>query len=212
MLENMSGINSIVEIINTKTSNKEKEILEEAEQQKKLKLEEAQRKAKEAAETITKKAELQAKSEMSRYEASAKLKSKYKMLESKEQLIVDVLEAATQRLDNTVGKAEYKKILTKLAIEGGIALHGDTLELVLPKSHATHIDVAEIEKSIQKETGTKTKITISKETLRAKGGVIVRTPDSKKSVENTFEARLERLEDKVREVIAGVLFEDENKK
>jgi vacuolar-type H+-ATPase subunit E/Vma4 len=208
----MSGINSIVDIINTKTANKEKEILEEAEKQKKLKLEEAQRKAKEAAEAITKKAELQAKSEMSRYEASAKLKSKYKMLESKEQLIADVLDVATRKLDNTVGKAEYKKILAKLAIDGGIALHGNSLELVLPKNHATHIDVAEIEKSIQKETGTKTKVTISKETLRAKGGLVVRTPDLKKSVDNTFEARLERLEDKVREVIAVVLFEDENKK
>jgi len=208
----MSGITSIIDIINTKTTEKEREILEEAQKQKKLKIEEAKRRAKEAADAITKKAELQAKSEMSRYEASAKLKSKYRMLQSKEQLIEDVLETATQKLDNIVGKAEYKKVLTKLAIDGGIALHEDTLELKLPKNHATHIDVAEIEKSISKETGNKTKITISKDTIRSKGGLIITTPDAKKLVDNTFEARLERLEDKIRERIAIILFEDENKK
>jgi len=208
----MSGITSIIDIINAKTTEKEREILEDAQEQKKLKIEEAKRKAKEAADVITKKAELQAKSEMSRYEASAKLKSKYRMLQSKEQLIEDVLETATRKLDNIVGKAEYKKVLTKLAIDGGIALHEDTLELKLPKNHATYIDVAEIEKSISKETGNKTKITISKDTIKSKGGLIITTPDAKKLVENTFEARLERLEDKIRERIASILFEDENKK
>ena len=212
MLEKMSGINSIIDIINAKTTEKEKEILEEAEKQKKLKIDEAKRKAKEAADAITKKAELQASAEISRYEASAKLKSKYRMLQSKEQLIEDVLGTATQKLDSIVGKAEYKKVLAKLAIDGGIALQGDALELKLPKNHATHIDVAEIEKAISKETGIKTKITISKDTIRSKGGLIITTPDSKKQVNNTFEARLERLEDKIREVIATILFEDESKK
>lgn len=208
----MSGINSIIDIINTKTTEKERAILEEAEKQKKLKIEEAKRKAKEAADAITKKAELQAKAETSRYEASAKLKSKYRMLQSKEQLIEDVLDTATQKLDSIVGKAEYKKVLTKLAIDGGVALRGETLELKLPKNHATHIDVAEIERAISKETGIKTKVSVSKDTIRAKGGVIITTPDAKKQVNNTFEARLERLEDKIREVIASILFEDENKK
>ncbi|MFW9907380.1 MAG: V-type ATP synthase subunit E [Candidatus Thorarchaeota archaeon] len=208
----MSGISSIIDIINTKTTEKEREILEEAAKQKKLKIEEAKRKAKEAADVITKKAELQAKAEMSRYEASAKLKSKYRMLQSKEQLIEDVLDTATRKLDGIVGKAEYKKVLTKLAIDGGVALRGETLELKLPKNHATHVDVAEIEKAISKETGIKMKVTISKEPIRSKGGVIITTPDSKKQVINTFEARLERLEDRIRERIASILFEDENKK
>jgi vacuolar-type H+-ATPase subunit E/Vma4 len=212
MLENMTGIDSIIDIINSKTAQKEKEIIQEAERQKKLKIEEAQKKAKEVAVTITKKAELQAKAEKSRYEASAKLKSKYRMLQSKEQLIEEVLEAATQKLDNIVDKAEYKKVLTKLAINGGIALHTDTLELVLPKNHASYIDVTEIEKAISKGTGNKTKVTISKETVQSKGGVIVRLPDSSKLVDNTFEARLERVEDRVRETIASILFTEDDKK
>ena len=208
----MSGISNIIDIINTKTTEKENEIIQEAERHKRLKLEEAQRRGSEAAEAITKKAELQAKSELSRYEASAKLKSKYQLLNSKEALIKDVLNTTIQKLDSIVGKAEYKRVLAKLAIDGGIALHADTLELVLPKNHASYLDLAEIETAVSKETKKKTKMSISKENVRSKGGLIIRTPDSKRLVDNTFEARLERLENKARVEIASILFKSDNKK
>jgi V-type H+-transporting ATPase subunit E len=208
----MSGIESIIEIINKKTAEKEKEIIQEAEKVKKLKLEDAKKKAKETSDAITKKAELQAKAEMGRYEASAKLKSKYQLLRSKEQLIEDVLDTATKKLFSIIGKDEYKKVLTKLAIDGGVSLNSDALELILPKNHSTYIDTTEVEKTVSKEIGKKTKVSISKETLRSKGGVIVRIPDNTKWVDNTFEARLERLEEKSRTMIAGALFAKENEK
>lgn len=208
----MSGIANIIDIINAKTAEKENEIIHEAERHKRIKLEEAERRAREAADAITKKAELQAKSELSRYEASAKLKSKYQLLQSKEALIGDVLETARQRLYGIVSKAEYKRVLTRLAVNGGTALNDDALELVLPKNHASHLDLTEIEKAISKETGKKTKISISKENVRSKGGLIIRTPDSARIVDNTFESRLERLETKIRDETASILFADEKKK
>jgi vacuolar-type H+-ATPase subunit E/Vma4 len=211
MHEKMSGIESIIEIINKKTAEKEKEIIQEAEKVKKLKLEEAEKKAKESSDAITKKAELQAKAEMARYEASAKLKSKYQLLQSKEELIEATLDTATKKLFSIVGKDEYKKVLTKLAIDGGISLDSDALELILPKNHSTYIDTAEVEKAVSKEIGRKAKVTISKETLNAKGGLIIRMPDTTKWVDNTFEARLERFEEKARTTIASALFEEEKK-
>jgi vacuolar-type H+-ATPase subunit E/Vma4 len=208
----MSGIEGIIEIINKKTAEKEKEIIHEAEKVKKLRLEDAEKKAKETSDEITKRAELQAKAEMARYEASAKLKSKYQLLRSKEQLIADVLDTATKKLFGIVGKDEYKKVLTKLAVDGGINLNSDALELILPKNHSTYIDTTEVERAVSKGTGKKTKVSISKETLRAKGGVMIRMPDTTKWVDNTFEARMERLEEKARTLIATTLFADENKK
>jgi V-type H+-transporting ATPase subunit E len=208
----MGGIESIIEIINKKTAEKEKEIIQEAEKVKKLKLEDAEKKAKESSDAITKKAELQAKAEMARYEASAKLKSKYQLLRSKEQLIEDVLDTATKKLFSIVGKDEYKKVLTKLAIDGGVNLNSDALELILPKNHSTYVDTAEVERGISKEIGKKTKVSISKETLRSKGGVMVRILDTTKWVDNTFEARLERLEEKARTMIASALFAEESKR
>jgi len=203
----MSGISNIIEIINAKTVKKEEKILSEAERHKKIKLEEAKRRADEKASTITKKADLQAKSEISKYEASAKLKSKYRMLEAKDALIKEVLKTVEKRMENIVGKAEYKKVLTRLIVEGCRAISEEKLELILPKGHASYVDIAAVEKAIAKEIGKKTKLTISKETRRSKGGVIIRTLDNVKWVDNTFENRLERFENTVRDTISKILFE-----
>jgi V/A-type H+-transporting ATPase subunit E len=203
--EIMSGISNIIDIINTKTEKQEQEILEEAEKFKKSKLDEAKKKADETATAITKKAELQAKSELSKYEASAKLKSKYKMLEAKDALIQEVLDDTQKKLESVVGKAEYKKILERLIVQGCVALGVDSVELIFPKKHSSKIEVAAIEKLVAKE-GKKTKIAVSKENIRSMGGVIIRTKDGTKWVDNTFEARLERFENKARDTISDILF------
>ena len=204
----MSGISNIIEITNAKTAEREQEIIKEAERHKRLKLEEAQRRAKDSADVISKKAELQIKSELAKYEASAKLKSKYKMLDAKEALIKEVLQKATDKLESIVSKAEYKKVLSNLIIDGSIALNEEKLELILPKSHSSKIELSELEKAVSKQTGKKIIFILSKETVRSKGGVIIRTSDGTRWVDNTFEARLERLENEVRDTIAGILFEN----
>ncbi len=203
----MSGISNIIEIINAKTVKKEEEIISEAEKHKKIKLEEAKRRADEKASTITKKADLQAKSELAKYEASAKLKSKYRMLEVKNELINEVLTTVEKQMESIVGKAEYKKVLTRLIVDGCKSMSEEKLELVLPKGHASYVDIAAIEKIIAKEIGKKTKLSISKENKRSKGGVIIRRLDNTKWVDNTFEDRLVRFENTVRDTIFRILFE-----
>ena len=131
------------------------------------------------------------------------------MLEAKEILINDVLADVQKRMDGIVTKAEYKKILTNLIIDGCKALGSEKVELIFPKSHSSKIEVPELEKAVTKEVGKKVSLSISKENIRSKGGVIIRIPDGRKWVDNTFEARMERLENKVRDTIAGILFTDE---
>ncbi|MGY5879380.1 MAG: V-type ATP synthase subunit E family protein [Candidatus Thorarchaeota archaeon] len=207
----MSGISNIIEIINAKTAEKEKGIIEEAEKQRKLKLEEAQRKADDTASAITKKAELQANSELAKYEASAKLKGKYKMLEAKDAQITEILSSTHEKIEGLVGKAEYKKILMRLITDACTALAVDQVELILPKGHSSHVDIAELEKVVAKERGKKTKLTISKEPIRSKGGVKIRTIDGTRWVDNTFESRFERFETEARDKIASILFDEEDK-
>ncbi|MGY5858448.1 MAG: V-type ATP synthase subunit E family protein [Candidatus Thorarchaeota archaeon] len=201
----MTGITNIIEIINTKTAEQEKEIISEAEKFKAAKLDEAKRRADETATAITRKAELQAESELSKYEASAKLKSKYKMLEAKDALINEVLETTQKQLESVVGKAEYKKILERLIVTGCVALGVESVELIFPEKHKAKVELADIEKAVAKE-GKKVKISISKETVRSIGGVIIRTKDGTKWVDDTFEARLERFESKSRDTISDILF------
>ncbi|TFG99643.1 hypothetical protein E4H12_02050 [Candidatus Thorarchaeota archaeon] len=207
----MSGISNIIEIINARTAEKEKEIIEEAERHKKLKLEEAQRKGEETALSITQKAELQATSELAKYQASAKLKGKYKMLESKDAIIREVLSATQEKVESIVGKAEYKKMLNRFIVDASMSLAEDQLELILPKGHESYVNIAEIESAAAKERGKKTKFTISKETIRSKGGVKIRTIDGTRWVDNTFESRFVRFENKARDTIASILFGDVDK-
>ncbi|MFX1578559.1 MAG: V-type ATP synthase subunit E [Promethearchaeota archaeon] len=208
----MSGMENIIEIINSKTSEKEKEILSEAESQKKEKLDEARAKAKELTASITGKAEIESNAEVSRYEASAKLQAKYKLLEAKENLIEDVMASARKHLDDVVKKKDYEKILETLIVDAATALDESELEIVAPKGHSSNIDLKTVEAAVAKSTGRKTKLSISKEQVRATGGVIVRNKESTRWVDNTFESRLERLEGEVRDTISSTLFGTKEKK
>lgn len=208
----MSGLTNIIEIINSKTDEKEKEILTEAESHKKEKLNEARAKANEVTASITGKAEVESNAEVSRYEASAKLKSKYQLLEAKETLIADVLSAARKHLEDLVKKKAYEKTLETLIVDAVISLEETDLEILTPKGHASNIDLKAVEAAVVKATGKKTKLSISKEDVRATGGVLVRNKDMTRWVDNTFEDRLERMESEIRDTISTILFGTEEKK
>ncbi|MCK5240252.1 MAG: V-type ATP synthase subunit E, partial [Candidatus Thorarchaeota archaeon] len=59
---------------------------------------------------------------------------------------------------------------------------------------------------ISDSIGKKVTAKISKETIRSTGGIIIRTQDGVRWVDNTFEARMERLEKKIRDEIVSILF------
>ncbi len=203
---------NIIEIINSKTAGKEKEILAEAESHKEKKLNEARAKAKTVTASITRKAEMATNAEISRYEASAKLKSKYQLLEAKETLIADVLSSARTHVEDLVKKKAYEKTLEKLIIDAAMSLEETDLEIVVPKGHASNIDLKAVEAAVAKATGKKTNLSISKEDVRATGGVLVRNKDGTRWVNNTFEERLERFESEIRDTISSILFQTEEKK
>ncbi|NHI89656.1 MAG: hypothetical protein EAX87_09040 [Candidatus Thorarchaeota archaeon] len=210
--ETMSGMENIIEIINSKTAEKEKSILEEAEALKEQKLKDARAKARQITDSITGKADNEVNAEISRYEASAKLKAKYKLLEAKEALIQEIMESATEYLEESVKKKAYEQTLETLIIDGAKSLEDNDLEILTPKGHESKIDLKNVEAAIAKQIGKKIKLNISKENVRATGGVIIRNKDSTRWVDNTFEARLERLQGKIRDSISSILFGTEEKK
>jgi vacuolar-type H+-ATPase subunit E/Vma4 len=208
----MTGMTNIIEIINSKTAEKEKEILTEAEAHKEQKLNEARAKAKVVTASITSKAEMASNAEISRYEASAKLKSKYQLLEAKETLIAEVLSSVRTHLEDLVKKKAYEKTLEKLIIDAATSLEEADLEIVVPKGHASNIDIKAVEAAVAKATGKKTNFSISKEDVRATGGVLVRNKDTTRWVDNTFEERFEHFETEIRDTISSILFQTKEKK
>ncbi len=202
----MEGVSNIIEIIDKKTSTETERIKAKAEEFKAELLEKAQERAKAIEDEIAGKAQRETDAEVARYEASAKLKAKYRILESKEALMKEVLDAAWDEVTKSVLDKSYDKTVTRLAVEGGVSLQEASIELVLPEGQKIKLDTAAIAAAITKETGVKTTVSISKDVTRATGGVMVRSKDGTKWVDNTFEARLERLEARVRDQVSSTLF------
>ncbi|TFG06338.1 hypothetical protein EU522_01735 [Candidatus Thorarchaeota archaeon] len=210
-MSNMEGVDNIIGIIKTKTATQTGKIVSDAETYKNERI----RRAKERAETIVEnastKADNEVKLEISKYEASAILKQKYMILNTKEGIMKEVLDSAWDQATKRVGKADYKMILTRLAVQGGAALDVDEIEILLPDGIKTTIDEDEVAKAIKEQTGRTPSVKISKEKIRASGGLIVRAKDGTKWVDNTFEARQERHDSDIRDAIATILFGQEEK-
>ncbi len=204
----MSGVSNIIEIIEAKTTKRVDEIIKNAEEQKQLILQQAQEKAKIIEEDITKKAERDYKAAISREKAGAKLKAKYQILESKESILKSILEEVSEKTLKVVKGKKYAAILTKLIVDAGEELDVESIELVFPKGQAAVIELPKIKKALEDKIGRKVSVSISKETVRASGGVIIRTVDGLKWVDNTFENRLERFNNDVRDRASKILFEE----
>jgi len=204
----MSGVTNIIEIIETKTTKRVDEIIKTAEEQKQQILQQAKEKAKTIEADILKKAERDYDAAISREEAGAKLKAKYQILESKETILKSILEQVVEKTQKVVKGKKYAAILTKLIIDAGEELDEDDIELIFPKGQATTIELPTIKKDLESKIGRKVSIKISKETVRASGGVIIRTVDGLKWVDNTFENRLERFHNDIRDRASKILFEE----
>ena len=205
----MSGTEKIVEMIREKAEEEKKKILQEAEDEQRIRLDVAQKKGEEKSKAIISKAQSELKAELDRYESSAKLKVKQKILQAKESLLQEVLEASREKLKKRVSSKKYEEDLIRLIVDGVNSLEGDAFELVYPRDVKTQVTAANATSAIEKEIGKKTKISISKDTVRSEGGVVVRTSDTERWVDNTIEARMERLEADIRYAINKVLFPED---
>ena len=203
----MNGIDSILNMIDEKTSEKVHRIVKQAEEQKATLIKQAEEKAKGVEEKILKAANQQYDSDIAKQKAGVKLKSKYQILEAKENILVEILEEVEKETKKVVKSKKYNNILTNLIVDGGVALNVDKLELVFPKGQNKLITLTSIVKELEAKIGNKVSISVSKDTVRSSGGVIIKTLDGSKFVDNTFESRLERFHDAIRDKISAIIFQ-----
>lgn len=202
----MSGIEHIINMIIDKAVEKEREIIEEAEKYRRERLQLAKDKAQQRSQAEIEKAQKEAEAILERHAASLKLQRKHRILKTKEKIIKEVLEKALEESGKAVEKPEYTKIIERLVIEGTIALGEKEIELVFPSDQNPKFNLNAVTKEVEKQSGKKVSIKISDDTVRSRGGVIIRVTDGTKWVDNTIEARLERFEDKIRDKISSELF------
>ncbi|ALM75770.1 V-type ATP synthase subunit E [Thermococcus barophilus] len=202
----MEGAKLIIEEINREAEQKIKYILSEAEKQAEEIKAEAEKRARTKAEWILRKAQTQAEIEKQRIIANAKLEIRKKRLALQEEFINEVLRSLKERLAN-LPKDEYLGIVKDLMLQAVKELGEDrirvssneaTLQLIAEK-------LEEIKAFLNEKTGREIRIELG-DKISTIGGVLVENADRTIRVDNTFEARIDRLESELRSRIAKVLF------
>jgi V/A-type H+-transporting ATPase subunit E len=127
----------------------------------------------------------------------------------KARLIDDTFDKAREQLQKYVKKPAYPEILNNLIIEAGATLGGGELLVKLnetDKKRMTKAILKKLSKEIEDRTKTKTRIVLDEKTVKAIGGAVVSTADQKATIDNTFEARLERIKEEAKPELETILF------
>ncbi len=186
---------------------KARSIIKDAEKSKKETLEQKMKEGESESEKTMRSGMEEADSLKRQKVAEARLKAKQMILVAREELINEAIEKSKGKLRELVVSREYGRILGKLIKEGAIGLGGGELEVALADKKKTSIDLESIAKQVEKEIGRKTSFGIVQGNPRSIGGVIVRKTDGSITIDNTFEARIERALRDIRIQVAKVLFE-----
>jgi V/A-type H+-transporting ATPase subunit E len=206
--EDMSGVQSIIKMIEGKAAEKEDKIIRDARKLSETKLLDARKKGKAKRAAMMVEAEIQFQVDSVKRDANARLAVRHKILEAKEALITEVIELAIESLTKKHKTKDYADMLVGFAIEGGSVLAVEEVELILPKRQSLQLDLTKISREIAKRTGHKTGVSLSKEKIRSAGGVLIRSKDGTKWVDNTFEGRRDRVMREMRKLISSILFEN----
>ncbi|MEM2122820.1 MAG: V-type ATP synthase subunit E family protein [Candidatus Bathyarchaeia archaeon] len=187
------------------------------------------RRAREESEKIVSGAEREAKSILSRAEAkarevmmssvkpevdvmrrrilgSAMLEGRKMMLKAKNELVLNVLKAAEEKLRRIAegkekGEMEYGEVLFHLLKEAVSGLGEDQAVVSANRRDLSHItrNLDRLGDRLSRELGRRIKLVVADEPLNCIGGVIVKSMDGLKLYNNTLDGRLL----KVREALKG---------
>ena len=199
-------IEKIEEIIINEAKAKAEEIIAKAKEKARKILDEAKREAEKEVNEIINRRKADAEARARRIMSEARLEARLKLLNAKEEVISNAFDTALERLKEFCQTPEYKEVLENLIKDAAITIGGGNLEVLLSENTNIEPDLSKIAKEIEKQTGTATSIVISKDKVKSIGGAIVRSLDQSFTLDNTFEARLERVREQLRVSVANVLF------
>lgn len=206
----MDNIEKITESLEKEAKEKKEEIIAEAKEKAEEKKSEAREKAEDISGDIIEEGKREAKAMEKRILSSAKTEARRKKLGFKDEMSKKVFEEVDKRLKELKDDREgYQETTKNLIIDGGIAVNGGDLEVLLPtgESFLSEEEIDELEEKIESETGKETSLDVLEELEKSKGGAIVRKSDRTLQCNNTFEARLERMKNSLRTKVIDELFE-----
>jgi V/A-type H+-transporting ATPase subunit E len=209
-IEMKQGLDKIIQKILGSAEKESERILSEAKKEFNEKLASTRKEAEQKGNAIIERGKREATMIEQRTLAGARIKSKQMKLNLQEKLIKEIFSVATQELTNLrKDKKAYGEAMKALIKEAGIAVGGGDLEAQVRKEDQNIFsgqEVQQLAEGISRSTGERSTLSVSPTSISTMGGVIVQRANGSVKSDNTFEARLKRMEEDLRRKVATILF------
>ena len=205
-----SGSDKIVSTILSEAQKKADEIIQNAELEVKTLEEKKSKVADFEKEKILDDANKQSKMRYQQIISEAKMNSRRLELETREEVIEESFNKATEELKKIASTSdkEYIDSLNGIIEEAAIEINGGDLIIHTKEEDITKVKnlVDNIASKVSSETGNDTKFEFG-DPINTIGGAILKTKNGEIEVNNTIEARLLRYKKDLRSQVAKVLFD-----
>ena len=211
------GVDKIISHIDANAERETSEMLEKAREEAESIKKAAQQQVEAEAQRILSQGKRIAILEGQRIIAETKLKVRRNKMDAQEEAIAGSFEGATEFLEELAEKGEqdkrvYKDIMFNLVAAACEIVAGDEVELAFNKRDSSRFDekmLDELHGFVKKRAGRDVSLSCAKVAIPCLGGVIARDLEKQVEVDNTLEAKLNRLKESIRVDVAKLLFGDE---
>jgi len=177
-------------------------IVEQAEEKSKQILEEAKAQAQRDANDILSRASLEAESIRRSILSSRIRTNRLRILDEKNKIVQSVLRSVEQRLSDIAGTDQFESTLKRLALEAVEAVGTSNALVKVSFRNAEKKSLQSLGQSLPKGT----KLLAADTPIDDLGGVVVNDPEGKTIFNNSFKARIERLDNQLLTTISSTIF------
>lgn len=176
-------------------------IVEQAEEKSKQILEESQAQAQRDANDILSRASLEAESVRRSILSSRIRANRLRILDEKNKIVQSVLQSVEQRLSDVSRSDQFESTLKRLVLEAVDAIGVDNAVVKIGFRNAERKSLQSLGQEFPK--GTKF---LAEPAIDDLGGVIASDPEGKMVFNNSFKARIERLDNQLLTAISSTIF------
>ncbi|HEV2120196.1 MAG TPA: V-type ATP synthase subunit E family protein [Candidatus Bathyarchaeia archaeon] len=177
-------------------------MVEQAEEKSRQILEEAKAQAQRDANDILARAGLEAESIRRSILSSRIRANRLKILDERNRIVQSVLKSVEQRLSEFATTGQFESTLKRLVMEAVEALGTDNAVVRVGYRNAEKKSLQSLGQSLPKGT----KFVSDETAIDDLGGVIASDPDGKVIFNNSFKARIERLDNQLLTTISSTIF------
>jgi vacuolar-type H+-ATPase subunit E/Vma4 len=177
-------------------------IVEQAEEKSKQILEESRAQTQRDANDILARASLEAESIRRSILSSRIRANRLRILEEKNKIVQSVLKSVEQRLSDIASSDQFESTLKRLVLEAVEAVGTDSAVVKVGFRNAERKSLQSLGQTLPKGT----RFLVDETVIDDLGGVVASDPEGKTVFNNSFKARIERLDNQLLTTISSTIF------